>query len=394
MECQIVPARKLEVNKAKKKNSKQKGNKFEEQTYDVFTLQPVFKPPKSTLDLEKSEDRSSKNSFYSEKKHSDHSKTNVGGFNHFTMSRPGALRTPETLPGNRDFGLQINKTQMVNFYRRPSNIQIPTNSASLASEGRRRPQYRRASSGEELILAASRRQSRRTSTRETLNGTCLYVGGGSKSLASSPRPQIVQDPQRRKSAGCKMSGVQDIKESDQQEQALRRKSLFDSHACTKWYSPERRPMSTERVEKTRANVISPRTLSRLYQTFRQQNGDEGVGGFQLSVCTEDDWKLYGSIFPNRKLVSHKQLNKEASLPYNDNIGLEETVTQDQARKMAKLQQYTEWKKQQKPSRQTPKQVWYRTVRSVLAVNQLYHKVQRRAAAQPLRERTSAHKIRA
>ncbi|GFO24608.1 hypothetical protein PoB_005111300 [Plakobranchus ocellatus] len=388
MECQIVPARKLELSKPRGKNTKHKNSKCEyagEDLNDVFTLQPIFKAPKSTLDLENTPNNSKNGFSHSAKKTFDRNKTDLN-FNHFTMSRPGALKSPEALPnGNITNSIPgtLSKFQLSNPSRRSTTQGIITsgnNNATGANDKRKSSlqHHRRASSGEELILAAaSRRQSRKNSDK---TGISYQIGcsgpGGSKSLASSPRPQLVQESQRRKSAGSKISTSQVSKENDEQfkEQALRRKSLFDSHACTKWYSPQRRPVSTERVERSRRNVISPRTLSRLFQTFRQQSGDDGVGDGQLSVCTEDDWKTYGSIFPNRKLVSHKQLIKGSSLPYNDNIGLEETVTLDQARKMAKMQQFKEWKKQQKPSNQTPKQVWYRTVRSVLAVNHLYHRV--------------------
>ncbi|RUS73308.1 hypothetical protein EGW08_018937 [Elysia chlorotica] len=345
MECQIVPARRVEINKPKKKTTKQSSNKMGEDLNYVFTLQPIFKPPKSTLDMDTHDDN--KSNFSSRKKSLERSKTDAG-FNHFTMSRPGTLNFPETLVGHKEINNQTKvsssfsgmhgKVQVINFNRGPTSTQT----TALSSEAKRKSQYRRASSGEELIhkAAASRHHSKNHSTIEISAPGNILGTEGSKSLACSPRPGLVQDPQRRKSAGCKLSSSQ----TQTKEDTLRRKSLFDSHAVTKWYSQDRRPMSTERGEggrRHKSNVISPRTL--------------------------------------------------AHLPYSDNIGLEETVTQDQARKMGKLKQYSEWKKQQKPSRQTPKQVWYRTVRSVLAVNQLYHKVQQKA--RPLQEQ-AAQKMKA
>ena len=220
-----MPARKLEVNKPKKKNIKHRSNKQDDELNDVFTLQPIFKPPKSTLDLDKSEDKTNKNSFYSVKKNYERSKTEPG-FNHFTMSRPGTLKSPETSVGHKEINNHYknsacglpSKVQVINFSRGPTATQItagPDNAAS--TDARRKPQYRRASSGEELLLAAaSRRHSRKNSTREISNPTNVSGAGGSKSLASSPRPHRVQDPQRRKSAGCKLICSQDSKETETQ----------------------------------------------------------------------------------------------------------------------------------------------------------------------------------
>ena len=185
-----MPARKAEVTKPKKKSTKQKITKCDEELNDVFTLQPIFKPPKSTLDLEKPTDKIGNDTSLSMKKNLERSKTDAG-FNHFTMSRPGTLKSPETFPGYKD-----------------QSSQRATKTAH----------YRRASSGEKLIhAAAARRQNRKSLTYKEISNLNGFLGaGGSKSLASSPRPQLVQDLQRRKSAGCKLTASQDNKESDTQ----------------------------------------------------------------------------------------------------------------------------------------------------------------------------------
>ncbi|XP_012946956.1 uncharacterized protein LOC106014231 [Aplysia californica] len=390
MECQIVPTAKIERLKIKKhREAKEKALNqncvCDGDCHRIYSSMPTFKAPKSTFpDKEKD----------SEGKNIKSQIQNSNKYNHFTMSRPGLNGSPllsqspaicdsaeiSTDPNNKDQATTDTnrkiKTGTVSYQLKCNGSTVPE--TTLKSNPKHGSERRRASDGDEMVDANRSRTGARKSVVQisdnlpTLSKSPVREATGSHTV--SPRQGSARNrlQERRKSSPVKY-GAENPFLGVAESSALRRKSMNDSRGVSPWYYIDSRPVSSDTHGRPhRRNVISPTTLHRLSTEAETERG----GSAALSFCTEDDWKLYGSNFPNRRLVSHRKLNHECSLPYSDNIGLEETVTSDQAKKASKQKHHRQTPKKPANTR-TPKQLWYRTIRSILAANYLYHQVQKK-----------------